>query len=445
MAGRYCRLPAQRGAKAGPPGLIRINAGARRVGERGGGGTGVLNTLTSQAVPRATRQAAQQVTRRVTLAGKVAFLSRAAAYAHCPRVVERRETHMSWVFLAGERVYKLKKPVRFPYLDYSTMERREAACRAELALNRRLAADVYLEVVPLTVSGGRLTLGGDGPVADWLVAMRRLDERHMLDCAIATGHVSHARLDDLVRVLQCFYRGAARVAVTPARHLYDWRRALVADRRLLLDARLGAPAGLVRHVDATLHAALEALAPCLVRRVTAGLLVDGHGDLRPEHVWLGDSPRIIDCLEFNARLRAVDPLDELAFLTLECRRLGAPAVARYLETRMARALGAHTHAPLTAFYRAHRAMLRARLAFAHLLEPVPRVPARWPALARGYLHLAAADALCLRRWLAQRQTPGAAAQSPRTRGHAPSLRDCSVHEQVVQRAPAVQTRDGLGQ
>ena len=112
-----------------------------------------------------------------TLAEKVAFLSQPTAYPRPVSEVIRRETHMSWVFLAGDKVYKLKKPVRFPYLDFSTLGRREAACRAELDLNRRLAPDVYLDVVPLVAAPRGLSIGAPGEVADWLVVMRRLEDQ----------------------------------------------------------------------------------------------------------------------------------------------------------------------------------------------------------------------------------------------------------------------------
>ncbi len=125
----------------------------------------------------------------LALAAKVDFLSRPDVYDPRPAGVVRRETHMSWVFLAGDQVYKLKKPVRFPYLDFSTLAKREAACRAELQLNRRLAPDVYLGVVPLTKRGDQLSIGGDGAPVDWLVQMKRLDERFMLDHMIETGRL----------------------------------------------------------------------------------------------------------------------------------------------------------------------------------------------------------------------------------------------------------------
>ncbi len=114
--------------------------------------------------------------------------------------------------------------------------------------------------------------------------------------------------------------------------------------------------------------------------------------MRPEHVWLGDPVRIIDCLEFNPHLRAVDPFDEISFLSLECERLGSAATGEYLKRHVSRGLRDGLSEELFLFYRCHRATLRARLAIAHLLEPNPRTPEKWPRLARTYLQLAAADA-----------------------------------------------------
>ena len=335
----------------------------------------------------------------LTLAAKVEFLSRAEVYPHGPAGVEPRETHMSWVFLAGDRVYKLKKPVRFPYLDFSTLARREAACRAELRLNRRLAPDVYLDVVPLTGSAGGLSLGGAGEPADWLVLMRRLDERSMLDHAISENGVEAWQLDRLIATLTRFYRHARPVYLSPAVRLADWQRSLAYNRRVLLDPRLNMPSGLVGRIDAVQRRFLARRAHLLAARVRERRLVDGHGDLRPEHICLGDPVRIIDCIEFNPRLRAIDPLDEIAFLSVECERLGAGWAGDYIGRRMKRMLQDGASEELFLFYRCHRATLRARLAVAHLLEPNPRTPEKWPRQARTYLALAAADAVKLQRGL----------------------------------------------
>ena len=132
-------------------------------------------------------------------------------------------------------------------------------------------------------------------------------------------------------------------------------------------------------------------------------IVDGHGDLRPEHIWLGDPVRIIDCLEFNPHLRTVDPFDEIAFLSVECDRLGAGWASKYITRRIMRGLRDGLSEELFLFYRCHRAMLRARLAIAHLLEPNPRTPDKWPRLARAYLKIAGADATRLERCLKIRE------------------------------------------
>jgi uncharacterized protein len=339
----------------------------------------------------------------LTIAQKVEFLSKPAAYVSAPEQVSIRETHMSWVFMAGDRAYKLKKPVRFPYLDFSTLAHREAACRAELRLNRRLAPDVYLGVAPLTVTSGRLALGGAGTVVDWLVIMRRLDEQDTLERAIGEGRLKPWQLDRLVATLVRFYRRAEPSLWQPAVHLRDWQQSLAYNRRVLLDTRLGAPAGLVRRIDGVQRRFVSQKSRLLRRRIIGRYILDGHGDLRPEHIWLGDPVRIIDCLEFNPRLRAVDPFDEIAFLSLECERLGAAWAGRYVRTRAARGLRDGLTEELFLFYRCHRATLRARLAIAHLLEPNPRTPEKWPRLARRYLQIAAADATKLERLLKTRR------------------------------------------
>jgi len=339
-----------------------------------------------------------------SLAEKVEFLSRSSAYPSFDGPVTRRETHMSWVFFVGDRVYKLKKPVRFSYLDFSTPAQRRAACLAEFRLNRRLAPDVYLEVAELTAGADGLAINGAGEAVDWLVVMRRLDETKMLDDRLA-NHVQNRELDQLTAVLARFYRRTRRVRVAPAKHLADWRAALAENRRVLFDPCLGLPPGLVRRVDAAQRRFLRRSSGLLAKRAREGRILDAHGDLRPEHIWLGGQVKIIDCLEFSALLRANDPMDEIAFLDLECEQLGAPEAGWRLRHRLARAL--HDPAPeaLYRFYRAYRATMRARLSIAHMLEPNPRTPEKWPAQARAYLASALRDSIRLERLLRTPEGP----------------------------------------
>jgi aminoglycoside phosphotransferase family enzyme len=137
---------------------------------------------------------------------------------------------------------------------------------------------------------------------------------------------------------------------------------------------------------------LDQRAPLIANRVRRRHLVDAHGDLRPEHIWLSAPYPIIDCLEFDPRLRALDALDEIAFLHLECERLGGRWIGDAIRGRLARQLDDDPDSGLFLFYRIGRAMLRARLSIAHLIDPHPRTPEKWPRLARAYLALAEADA-----------------------------------------------------
>ena len=334
---------------------------------------------------------------------KVRFLSRPQTYPGTVGPVITRETHMSWVFMAGERAYKLKKPVRFAYLDFSTLDRRAAACRAESLLNRRLAPDVYLGVVPLTISLSGLAISGDGPVVDWLVVMRRLEENETLEAALRGGWLKPLQVHQLAATLGAFYAHAPRVQLEPARYLVAWQKALTDNCRVLFNASLGLPQGVVERIAQVQRRFSADCSALLLARIRARRFVDAHGDLRPEHIWLREPVTIIDCLEFDPKLRALDPLDEIAFLHLECERLGGLWAAERIRRHLARALDDNALSGLFLFYRSHRAMLRARLSIAHLFDAHPRTPEKWPRLARVYLNLAAADAARLERILGSRR------------------------------------------
>lgn len=318
------------------------------------------------------------------IATKVAFLQ-----TQVGTPVRTVETHMSWVVLGPECVLKLKKPVRRPFLDFSTVAARAVNAREEVRLNRRLAPQVYQGLWALQWDGHAFSLvpevhaPGPGVTVDWLVCMRRLPDEHMLDQRIRDGRVQPADIDALGAVLGPFYRGAPAVALTPRTHLDRMRHELRIDREVLLQPRFG-----LDTAAATLdraQAALAAQAHAIGERVRSGHIVEGHGDLRPEHVCLIVPPVAIDCLEFNAAMRQVDPFDELVFLGLECRMLGAPWIGPHLIERCAGALRGQPPTALLDIYLARRALLRARLALAHLLEPRPRTPGKWLPMARRYL------------------------------------------------------------
>jgi aminoglycoside phosphotransferase family enzyme len=310
---------------------------------------------------------------------------------HCA-IRESVETHMSWLLMSDEEVLKLKKPVRTGVLDFSTVHARELDAREELRLNRRLAPPVYLGLLALQWDGRSFALVPEEAAVrprtvDWLVRMRRLPAERMLDRMIAAGSVTPQHVDALADLLARFYRGAACATVEPAQHLAGLRHEQALNRAAIVDARFGLVEA-VAVLDA-FDAVFDRHAGLLGGRVRRGRLLDGHGDLRPEHVCLVEPPVVIDALEFNARLRQVDPFDELAFLGLECEIGGAPWIGPRLVERCARALDDHPGDELLRLWRAYRALLRARLALAHLLEPAPRTPQKWLPLARRYVACAA--------------------------------------------------------
>lgn len=333
------------------------------------------------------------------LARKVGWLSHADHYDAEPGAVTVRETHMSWVFMAGDRVYKLKKPVRFPYLDFSTVERRAAACQAEVSLNDRLAPGVYLGVAPLTVTDGGYAIGGSGRIADWLVVMRRLDENQTLERLLSARKVSQNQVHTLADKLHHFYRHARRIMIDPASYLRSLERAATVDRSVLLHPSFALNRGTIERIFQVQRCFLVRRRKVLTERVHRRFILDAHGDLRPEHIWLSAPCPIIDCLEFNDSLRALDALDELAFLHLECARLGGRWVGDLLRRRLAILLDDDPATGLFLFYRINRAMLRARLSIAHLLDANPRTPDKWPRLARTYIGTATSDIRELERLL----------------------------------------------
>lgn len=320
---------------------------------------------------------------------KVDFLSSRTAYTDCPVQVDVKETHMSWVFMAGDAVYKLKKPVKYPFLDFSTIAAREADCRKEVHLNQRLAPGIYLGVVTLTLEpDAKLALNGAGEVVDWLVKMRRLPADRMLDQAIERGTVSRADVERVGDVLADFYQHADPADLRPEEYVARFAHEQSENGSVLTMPTFDLPQETVSTVLRATGDFIAQEAHALADRMRLGFVVEGHGDLRPEHICLLDPPVIIDCLEFNRALRLVDPFDELALLGLECERLAAVWVGELAIERCSRALGGAPSDRLIAFYTAFRASLRARLALAHLLEPKPREPAKWVPLAKQYLAIA---------------------------------------------------------
>jgi aminoglycoside phosphotransferase family enzyme len=295
---------------------------------------------------------------------------------------EAIETHFAWVFLTGDRAWKLRKPVRRDSMDYGTLEARRRDSEAEVRLNRRLAPHVYLGTQPLTIeTDGRLAIGGDGMVVDWLVEMRRLDRSRMLDVRLARGAVSEGDLAGAAAQLAAFY-AAEPPAVSDGAQLAARLRAQVEANR---DALEGFDPEAARALSDAQLAFVESRGDWLHARAAGGCVVEAHGDLRPEHILLDDPPAVIDCLEFDRNLRILDRAEELEFLALECARLGHAAAGERIARDCLGRLGDAAPPALRNFYRSHRASTRAKLYVWRAGEPDGGTPQQWHAIAREYL------------------------------------------------------------
>lgn len=341
---------------------------------------------------------------------KVAALRRPQAYPDGPNTVEVIETHMSWVFLAGALAYKLKKPVRYGRLDFRALQARRFYGMEELRLNRRLAEWVYLDVVPLKQrSDGMLNIDADGTIVDWLVKMRRLPAHLMLDRMLQDGTASAGHLRGIAEQLALFYRRLAPAPITGPQYLARLNAEIDECERELCDSAFHLEPDPVRALCRRFKAILQQRPALFQERVASGRIVEGHGDLRPEHVYLGTPAAIIDSLEFSTELRTLDSIDEVAFLALECERLGSPALGAALLESYRIESGDPACESLIHFYESLRACIRAKITLWHLREARYQGEPKWAARALQYLALAHAHMQCCESALTP-PPPGAASR-----------------------------------
>lgn len=266
------------------------------------------------------------------------------------------ETASAIVVFAGDRAYKLKKPVAFDFLDFSTRELREAAVHREVELNRRLAPDVYLGVSDV--------FDVDGSVCDHLVVMRRLPADRRLSALVTAETLAEDDLRALARVVAVFHAGAVRTAATDAAGAPERIAAKLAldldDLRRFRGSIFDAAT--LDEVSTRATRYVRGRARLFDARVAEGRVRDGHGDLLADDVFcLADGPRVLDCLDFSDELRYGDVLADVAFLAMDLERLGAPQLGRWFVQLYDEFSGEHHPASLVDYYVAFRALIRAKV------------------------------------------------------------------------------------
>lgn len=267
-----------------------------------------------------------------------------------------RETHGSWVIVTGDRAIKIKKPVRFSFMDFSTIEARRQACHEEVRLNRELAPALYLGVRPVLSTPPYLGDGTNGGVVDYAVEMRRYDERATMAALLHAGRLRESHVDEVASRIAGFHSAAAPIVAPPSQPS-GWSERALADLDDLASLRV--QTGAQRRFCST---AAGRHGDAMRGRWRAGLVRDGHGDLRAEHILLTSPVTIVDRLEFSRALRAVDVADDLAFLSMDLERLGARWAADLLTEAYAAAGGKPAPPALAALFGWRRAIVRAKVA-----------------------------------------------------------------------------------
>lgn len=291
-------------------------------------------------------------------------MSRPVAYDPAPAAVECIQTHASFVFLAGAFAYKIKRAVKYPFLDFSTLEKRHKSCLNELRLNRRTAPGLYLEVVPITIdAGGDHKLRGAGEPVEWVLVMRRFDQDGLFDRMAAEGRLPLPAMSPLAAEIAALHGMADRTLTM--KQAIDSLETIISEHEALLHAapqifKQDAASSVIERT----RAAFDECAPLLRQRASGGSVRHCHGDLHLRNiVEIGGKPVLFDALEFDNALATIDVLYDLAFLLMDLGRCGLPAHANAVLNTYLEAGGTDNLFGLAALplFLSVRAMIRAKV------------------------------------------------------------------------------------
>lgn len=287
----------------------------------------------------------------------------------CPRTLSDAklvETHISWVILTEKYAYKIKKPVQYSFLDFSTLEKRKFCCERELVLNRRLTTGIYLDVVPIYQSEDVLQLDGThSDLKDYAVKMKRLPGDRQMNLLLEDEKVESHHIEQLAEQLASFHMSTDVVILHP--DLKGMQRDFADLLRIapFVEKHWGADATLNLHKAEEYSAfTLQALRERIYERHLEGFTVDGHGDLHAKNIFLLDEPVIFDCIEFNDHLRKLDVLNEIAFLCMDLDFYGKPGLSdQLLEAYNSRYVCVYnsTDEQLFNYYKLYRANVRLKI------------------------------------------------------------------------------------
>ena len=321
----------------------------------------------------------------------ISFLESPASYPHGPPEIHSIQTHISWVFIARPFVFKVKKPVNFGFLDFSSLEKRHHFCQREVELNRRLCPDVYLGVVPIYRTGSDFSFKANGEVAEYSVKMKQLPRGWFLSELLAKGLVGEKEINRVISCLHRFYESE-----TPSREIEKWgtpeKLKISTDENFMqVESFVGrtiSPAAFetIRHFTNRFYAAHENLFRDRIRRHR---IRDCHGDLHLDHIHITpESTTIFDCIEFNDRFRFIDIASDLAFLAMDFDFKGRSDLANLFLQTAARDFRDPEMLNVSDFYKCYRAFVRGKVESIQAIEPETANPGQHMKQAARYFRLA---------------------------------------------------------
>ena len=308
---------------------------------------------------------------RDTLPAYIQTLLQPGSFQHPVAETELLQTHISFVIIAGEFVYKFKKPVNFGFLDFSDLEKRHFCCQQELLLNRRLCPEIYLGLVEVTEQGGHYALNGQGTVVEYGIRMKRMPEERMMVNLIRSGTLAAHHIDALVDVLANFYQraetsdeisrfGTAEAVSVNVLENFDQTAPFIGQGALSqaqFDHISGYAKGFLKKRD------------LFEQRRAGGFIRDCHGDLYSANICLADKVYIYDCIEFNQRFRYCDVASDVAFLAMDLDFFGLVDFSRQCIARLTDKTADPQLSSMLNFYKCYRAYVRGKIGLFTASDP----------------------------------------------------------------------------
>ncbi len=285
-------------------------------------------------------------------------------YDHPVKGIRLIETHISWVILTGDYAYKIKKPIDLGFLDFSTLEKRLFCCKEELRLNSRLAAPIYLDVVPITGSLERPALYGPGEAIEYAIKMVQFPQQAQLDNMLANGELGKGHIDAIAHMVAEFHQSTDIAAEDsefgdPGHVYHPVEENFIQIRQHLhthaYDEQLA-------ELECWSKSAFESLKPVLIQRKADGFIRECHGDMHLRNlVWFNGVPLAFDCLEFNPALRWIDTVSEIAFFVMDLQDRQQPVLAQRFLNSYLEKCGDYQGMQIFRFYLVYRALVRAKV------------------------------------------------------------------------------------